>query len=76
MLHKIITRILIKLKLKKPSPKGALESLLDLLPILLATTVIMGAASFFPRVHLPGYKRWWYRAKYYCRYLRARLIGY
>ena len=78
MLRKILTWILIGLALKKRlERKPPLESLIDLLYIVYAMAIIVGAIEWLGLdAPLPWYKRWLYKLKYNGRYLRTKLIGY
>jgi len=79
MLHKIVTWILVGLRLRKRLPsKPALETLMDLLPLIFATTIILGALQWLwpEKIHIPWYRRLWYWLKAKTRRVRAVVIGY
>ena len=78
MLHQIITWILIGLRLKRPTKKFKVETLMDLLPLLFATTIILGAVKWLwpEKIHIPWYRRLWYWLKAKTRRVRAVVIGY
>ena len=79
MLHQIITWILIRLHLRKRLPgKPAIETLMDLLPLIYATSIVLGAVKWlWPEgIHIPWYRRWWYWLKAKTRRVRAVVIGY
>ena len=79
MLRRITTWVLIKLHLKKRFPsKPAIETLLDLLPLIYVASLIVGAVKWLcpEGIHIPWYRQWWYILRFRLRRLRAVLIGY
>jgi len=75
MIRRIVEWILHKLGIKKQERKGALEAMVDLLPIVLGIMVIVSAFRWLA-ADLPL----WQRMKYWFRYrlllFRSVVIGY
>jgi len=79
MIHRIVDWFLYILHLKKrPIGKLAIESLIDILPIVIAAGIIVGAVKSL-KLDLPikpWYKRYWFRIKHTIRHYRMVIVGY
>lgn len=77
MLRRLIDSVLVRLHILKASEhKAAIVTLTELLPMIFACAIIMGAVRWLGPVEIPWYRRLWRKVKYSFRRYRALLIGY
>lgn len=76
MIRKIVDWFAYLLHIKKRIYKPALESILELLPLLIGVGVMVAIIKQFAPFNPPWYMRIFYYIKYRIQYLRMVVIGY
>jgi len=77
MLKKIVNRLAHLLRLKKRKPVGSgIDTLLELLPYIFLSTLLLGVLGSIERVKHPWHKRLRYKIRFWIWKVRTIVIGY